>query len=644
LLHGYSDAPPARLVADLGTALTIVMAAILIGLLILRFERARRAADLNEQEQRMLRQSEERFRSLVQNAADLITILSADGTILYQSPSAEWVLGYHPEGLVGKNLFEMLHPDEISTVQYLLAETFRDPGTNITAEFRFRHTNDEWVHLEAICSNMLDAPSIGGLVVNARDISERKVLQQQLEHQAFHDPLTKLPNRVLFMDRLDHALARATRRATAIAVIFLDLDDFKVVNDSLGHKAGDQLLVTLGERLRSCLRAGDTASRLGGDEFTVLLEDIPDSEDAVIVAARIAEQLQDPFDLDGHEVFITTSIGIAISTSPQDGADDLLRNADVALYEAKAKGKGGYALFDPSMNHRAWERLQMESDLRRAIEREEFRVYYQPLVELGTGKISGVEALVRWEHPQRGLLTPSHFIPLAEETGLVVPIGQWVLEEACRQVRMWQPQYLTDPPLALSVNLSAKQFQHPELVEDVYLTLKETGLAPRHLKLEITESVAMENSDLTVATLWKLKDLGIHLAIDDFGTGYSTLSYLKHCPADTLKIDRSFVDGLGRTQEDTAIVRAVIAFAKALNLSVTAEGIETAEQLNRLQALGCDQGQGYYFAKPLSVEEISALFAAASRGEAKESWVLPREIQMLPKKPAIQRLRTEARA
>ena len=434
------------------------------------------------------------------------------------------------------------------------------------------------------------------------DITERKTLEEQLTHQAFHDALTRLPNRALFMDRLDHALARSARAEETVAVLFLDLDNFKVVNDSLGHKVGDQLLVSVGRRLLQCVRAADTVARLGGDEFTLLLEDVHSADEAIEVARRIADILATPFTLGGREVYQNTSVGIAISAA-DERPDDLLRNADLAMYQAKNNGKARYAVYEPSLNHRAWERLQSETDLRRALEAKELVLHYQPVVQLSTGQITEVEALVRWQHPERGLIPPAEFIPLAEESGLILPLGRWVLLEACRQVREWQ-EMPGAADLAVSVNLSPRQFRHPRLVDEIKEGLEETGLAPRHLKLEITESAGLENTQLTLATLVELKEAGIQLAIDDFGTGYSALNYLKHYPIDSLKLDRSFVSGLGTNLADTAIIHAVLAFARTLNLKVIAEGIETADQAVQLSDLGCKWGQGFYFAKPMPAEAL----------------------------------------
>ena len=433
----------------------------------------------------------------------------------------------------------------------------------------------------------------------------------QLARQAFRDSLTSMPNRALFMDRLSHALTRTERRGEQLAVLFLDLDRFKVVNDSLGHSVGDQLLVGVSQRLAACLRPEDTIARLGGDEFAILLEDVKDDRAPTSVADRLTAELQQPFKVEGREVIITVSIGIAMSTAKRMTPEDILRDADLAMYHAKGKGKARYEVFDKSMNAPAQERMDLELDLRNAVTRGEFILHYQPVVELPSGRITEVEALVRWKHPQRGLLFPADFVGLSEETGLIVPLGRWVLHEACRQTRQWQLAS-PDTNLAISVNISARQLQQPGLVEEIAAVLRETRLDAAALRLEITETVVMHDAPTTLAKLEALKALGVQLAIDDFGTGYSSLGYLKRFPVDTLKIDRSFVKGIGDDVEDSAIVRAVITVAKSLNLSVTAEGIETAEQLDHLRALGCDHGQGYFFAKPMASDRVPALLLATS--------------------------------
>ena len=433
---------------------------------------------------------------------------------------------------------------------------------------------------------------------------------EQLTRQAFRDPLTNLPNRALFMDRLTHGLTRAQRRHEHLAVLFLDLDRFKVVNDTLGHTVGDQLLVEVSRRLTSALRPGDTVARLGGDEFGILLEDVADAETAETVAVRVEESLGQPYRFEGREVFVTASIGIALSSAKLGLPEEILRDVDLAMYHAKAKGKARHEVFDGSMSAPALDRMDLEMDLRSAISRHEFRLHYQPILRLDTGKITEVEALIRWQHEKRGLLQPDEFIGLTEETGLIVPIGQWVLSEACKQARVWQVEYPTTPPLVMSVNLSAKQFQNPKLVEEITQALDESGLAPSCLKLEITESTVMQDAPVTLTKLTELKELGVRLAIDDFGTGYSSLGYLKRFPVDTLKIDRSFVKGLSPDGGDNAIVRAVVTVAKSLNMDVTAEGVETEAQLAELRALGCDRWQGFLFARPVSPERVAPLLAS----------------------------------
>jgi diguanylate cyclase (GGDEF)-like protein len=438
----------------------------------------------------------------------------------------------------------------------------------------------------------------------AQEINQFPQKVDLLTRQAFQDALTGLPNRGLFMDRLAHALARTERRPQHVAVLFLDIDRFKVINDSLGHGVGDQVLGELSRRLTECVRPEDTIARLGGDEFAILLEDLDDAAGATAVAERVGKALEAPFLLEGREVVVTMSVGVALTTRRPIAPEELLRDADLAMYRAKGKGKNRYEVFDTDTGAPAIHRLDLELDLRSAVARDEFRLHYQPVVQLETGRVTEFEALVRWQHKDRGLLNPEAFIGLTEETGLIIPLGEWVLTEACRQARLWQEQRPSDPPLTIGVNLSARQLQDPDLIGLVSRVLADSELDPRSLKLEITESVVMQDAPATLATLHTLRELGIRLAIDDFGTGYSSLGYLKRFPIDSLKIDRSFVEGIVTDAEDAAIVQAVISVARSLGLSVTAEGIENEAQLRRLKELGCDRGQGFYFGQPLAADIV----------------------------------------
>jgi diguanylate cyclase (GGDEF)-like protein len=427
----------------------------------------------------------------------------------------------------------------------------------------------------------------------------------RLNEEGFRDPLTGLANRALFYDRVEHALARSQRHQQPIVVLFLDLDEFKTINDSLGHGAGDQLLVAVAERLRTCLRDADTAARLGGDEFAILLEEIEEAGPA-LVAQRVLDTLQAPFVLSGREVFVNASIGIAVGSVQQD-ANELLRDADAAMYVAKTNGKGRFETFAPAMHDAVMERLTLQVELQRAVEQQEFIIQYQPIVDLDSGRITGVEALVRWQHPVRGQMPPARFIPLAEQTGLIVPIGRWVLQQACQQARRWHTQHPTTPPLGVSVNLSARQLQQPGLVSDVAAALASSGLDPASLTLEITESVLVHDTEATITVLSNLKTLGVRLAIDDFGTGYSSLSYLQRFPVDILKIDKSFIDGVANGAEASTVARAITKLGHSLGLETVAEGIEEPEQQAAISAMGCHQGQGYHFARPLDADAITQL-------------------------------------
>ena len=562
--------------------------------------RARRRAEA------ALRASEAHHRAIVDTAFDAIVTVDADGRLVSLNRGAERIFGYPASAVVGQPLA-------------LLLPAAPDLGAvcapDRTCEVAGRRRDGTPVPLEFSVTEIRPAP--GPLFAAIlRDVTERRDFETRLAHQAFHDALTGLPNRALFLDRLGHALARSDRHRRAVAVLFLDLDRFKVVNDSLGHEAGDRLLVATASRLRACLRPSDTLARFGGDEFTVLLEDIGGARDAAAVAERITAALGGAMTIGDQELVVTASIGIALGTAGSVVPGDLLRHADIALYRAKGEGKARYAVFDTAMHEQARARLALEGDLRRALAQGELELHYQPQVSLATGQIVGVEALARWQHPARGMIAPAQFLPLAEEIGLMVPLGQWVLAAACRQAQEWRARWQAAAELRLAVNLSAPEFREPHLVARVAEVLTRTGFPPHLLELELTESALLGDAPATADTLRALRRLGVRLALDDFGTGYSSLSYLRRFRADTLKIDRSFVAGLATTPEQQAIVAAIGALAHALGLGVTAEGVETAEQVERLRSLGCDLGQGYYFARPLPPEGMGPLLTAARPGPA----------------------------
>jgi diguanylate cyclase (GGDEF)-like protein/PAS domain S-box-containing protein len=514
------------------------------------------------------------------------------------------ILGYTEKELLLTDFLSITHPDDLPTALSNIGQLLKGKVQASQMEKRYIHKSghEVWVHWSVSLVRDQYIKS-AHLIFQIQDITDRKLAEQQLHHDAFHDALTGLPNRALFMDHLKLAIARSRRSLTTkFAVLYLDLDRFKVINDSLGHTIGDQLLVGIADRLKKHLRPGDTVARLGGDEFTVLVEDIEDESESVQVAERVQKELSIPFTLSGREVFTTVSMGIAPSSTGYERAEDILRDADTAMYRAKSLGKARYEIFDKAMHARAINLLQMETDMRRALERDEFLLHYQPIVALDNFRLRGFEALVRWQHPERGFISPMDFIPVAEETGMIIQLGEWVMHEACKQMQRWQKIFPVDPPLFISVNLSSKQFSQNTLISSFSTILQETGVKPQTVKLEITESVVMENIDTATDMLRQLRALGVQLAIDDFGTGYSSLSYLHRFPIDTLKIDRSFVTRMSENNENTEIVRTIIVLAQNLGMDVVAEGVETNEQLFLLQKLGCENGQGYFFSKPVNAD------------------------------------------
>ena len=556
-----------------------------------------------------IRGSERRFRALIENASDAVTVMNAEGEIRYESSSVAGVLGYPPGSRIGTSAFEFVHPDDHAKSEAVLASLLNHPGRTMPIEVRALHADCTWRWLDARISNLLDEPDVAGIVANFRDITERKELEERLAHQAFHDALTGLANRALFLDRTEHALATLRRLGVGhLAVLFLDLDDFKTVNDGLGHAAGDAVLVELGRRLPAAIRTADTCARLGGDEFAVLLEGLVDPQEAFEIGGRVLETVREPITIDGTTVALNASLGIVVTDGVDDAAD-LLRNADLAMYKAKAAGKGRYEVFERGMHEAVVERLELKADLRRAVRSDELIPHYQPIVELATGTVVGAEALVRWQHPEKGTLPPAAFIELAEETGLIVPMGRALLRRACADAAAW-PSVAGRKP-TLSVNLSPRQVQDIDVVADVRQALADTGLPPERLTLEITETTLMADPAAAAETLHRLKGLGVKVALDDFGTGYSSLSYLERFPVDALKIDKSFIDALQACDAaGSGLVGAIVGLGERLHLHVTAEGIERGEQVAELLGLGCGLGQGFHFARPMPNADLAALLAA----------------------------------
>jgi len=555
---------------------------------------------------RALRETEERYQRLVELSPDAI-IVHANARIRFVNGAGVKLLGAAGTAQVlGKPITDFVRNDRRENVERRIHQTVKEETELPFVEEKLRRLDGKEVYVEVAAVPFVYEGEAAVQVV-ARDISRRKEIEERLIHDAFHDALTGLPNRVLFAEHLKLAVERAKRpKRYLFAVLFLDLDRFKNINDSLGHTVGDQLLIGIARRLEDCLRHIDTVARLGGDEFAVPLDGIEDSSDAVRVAERLQKALRQPLNLGGHEVFTSASIGIALSSTGYEQPEEVVRDADTAMYRAKALGKARHEIFDTEMHARAVTLLQLENDLRRAVERDEFCVYYQPIISLDGGGIYGFEALIRWQHPERGLVAPSQFITVAEETGLIIPMGRWVLREACRQMRQWQKQFPSVRSLTLSVNLSGKQLTQPDLVAQVEQILRESDFDPRLLQLEITESAVIENTRTVTEMLLQLRDLGLRLSMDDFGTGYSSLSYLHRFPINTIKIDRSFINSQ-ESGDENEIVRTIIMLARSMGMNVVAEGVETHDQLSYLKSLDCEYGQGFLFSRPVHAEAVEQM-------------------------------------
>lgn len=553
-----------------------------------------------------LRESENKLRTLIESMTEGLLQVDTNDRIQFVNKCFCEMVDYTEEELIGTDWSRLLFDEERDLIKQI--SDSRGKGLNDTYEIRLQKKSGEilWMIVGGAPIKNAEGATIGW-IGTFTDITDRKRAEEQLLYDAFHDGLTGLANRALFMDHLQMTIARGrSRHSNHYAVLFLDLDRFKIINDSLGHAKGDELLKFIARRLESCIRTGDLVARLGGDEFVILLTELVEANEVILVAERILEELKTPFNLGGREIYITTSIGITLSESGHTRAEDMLRDADIAMYRAKAKGRAQYEVFNQEMHEDASKQLQIETEMRRALEKGEFCLYYQPIVQLESNRLVGVEALVRWNHPTRGTVSPMEFIPAAEENGLILPLGSWILSESCRQLREWQKRNPLASRLTVSINLSFKQFSQLDLVKEVSSIIEKTGVDPRCLKFEVTESHIMENSEIAVAIMNRLREIGAEISLDDFGTGYSSLSYLHRLPIDYLKIDRSFVTRMIESRENAEIVRTIIKLGQNLKMKVIAEGIETPEQLEQLQSLNCEFGQGYLFSKPLESEAAAA--------------------------------------
>lgn len=598
---------------------TVLLAATgMITYVTIKHQESANSALLQHLQGKSLEASERRFRSLIRNSSDVIAVVSSDGVLKLISDACIGVWGKDVSALTGQSVYPLLDSVGGTRVASLIREA-TSHGRVVSTDIQIKDAFGEIRDFQVRYTNLREDPDVRGCLLTFHDTTERKRFEEQLAHNAFHDPLTSLANRALFIDRLSHRIKTLSDVPVALSVLFIDIDNFKVINDSLGHEAGDALLVAVADRLQSLVHPSDTVARLGGDEFTILLEEIISADDAVSIAERIRKSLAQPILVASREVCVSASIGIVICADCDVDAGSLLRDADSAMYVAKAHGKSGYKVFDKSMNILAMNRLDLEAELRTAILTEELFMNYQPIVDMETGEMIAVEALLRWQHPEKGIIPPLAFIPLAEETGLICQIGQWVFKECCNQLVKWQEAEGSDRKLVMNINVSGRQLQEEGFIDDIRKALEDSPVDAHQLKLEITESAMLR--DLTAASdiFDQLRSLGIRVAIDDFGTGYSSISYLRQLPVDTLKIDRSFVISLGDDERADGVVQAMITMARTLGLDVTCEGIETPNQLAALRKMGCDSGQGYLFGRALAPSAIAEILAQENFSKTTES-------------------------
>ena len=594
-----------------GSLLVIVLSsAALVALMFMTF-RARRRVEIAEVQETTTRVSEQRFAALLQNSSDVLLVLDGEAKVQYASESVSRLVGRRADAVAGGELRQLLIPESHGALDAQLQAAVARPGHPIVAEWALGGAQGEFRFVEAILNDLRSDPRVNGIVVNVREITERRRLESELRRQAFHDELTGLANRLLFEDRVTSALARGDRDATSTAVVFLDLDDFKHVNDSLGHASGDELLRAVASRLQACVRDQDTIARLGGDEFAILLSEIDSIEAAVDVADRVLAELSTPVMVHGNALFVNASIGVALDPAPGEDHHGrfqaMLRDADIAMYAAKSAGKNRIEIFESELHAPIVRRLQLKTEMQAALSQDEFVLHFQPIVALGDDAIIGAEALVRWQHPERGLVPPNDFIPLAEQTGLIVPLGRWVLRAALREAAIWREQDPAGNLRYVSVNVSGQQLESAAFLEEVAEALDAVDLPAEALLIEVTESSLIHDTERNTERLQALRDLGVRLAIDDFGTGYSALNYLRRFPMDILKIDRSFINNVADSGQDAALVEAMIQMSASLGLRVVAEGVEDLEQSERLQELKCSYGQGYFFSRPVPAEELQAV-------------------------------------